>query len=349
MRLLLILCPFIFLLLNITDLKAQVISVAPEPNYYKPVKHEILSSSQYENYRFRDPFKLATVNSMGNQFVIDEVNSVISFTIRQVGNTNSRQQNLYLLLNGIEVDRVSLQYGYYGTMKNMTERASIVVPNNSIWSRFQPTSGVLVPADAWKLGTKNWNNDIFISIYYSGTLKPEFGISLFANNPNRFSTMIDDIGDFVFAPVHKLLHLLGESTIYNSSFTNYRLHSPATESQFSFNVTANKYDDKQSWERAIQMEFGNRYKVADWNDLINFYQTGGNLTDLFETIGVKKGESVFVTRDGRSHFSNNRAYFASFHLHQKPHNYLAHQNLNRYEISLGSWHGKRRILVSLVE
>jgi len=327
------------------DINAQVLSPAEQPVYSVPLEHQILSSSQYQNYRFRDPFRVARVNSRGNQFVIDEVNRKISFRISEIGPTNSAIKNLFVIVKDLNVDLVTVQHGYHGQKQRVHDRTPVTLPGNSIWGRLQYTGGILVPVDAWNLGSRNWNDDIFVEIHYSGNLPSESGISLFVNNPKRFSSLTEELTEIMFSPLTTLLHFLGESSMYHLSFVNYEVQLPANDRNMNFAVTQYDYGYRQNWQHAINNELGNEYRVADWNDLIAYYESGGNLSTLFRSLGISERESVFVTRNGASHFSNNRAYFASFHRHNRPPNYLDHDGLNRNEISLGSWDGNRRILV----
>ena len=90
---------------------------------------------------------------------------------------------------------------------------------------------------------------------------------------------------------------------------------------------------------------GSEYRVADWNDLVNFFNRGGDLLELFDGLGLKHcGNSAFLKWHGDRKYSDTRYYYASRHEHNKPSNYLAHDNIDSYLISLGSWYGKKQIL-----
>ncbi|AQT70044.1 Serine/threonine-protein kinase PrkC [Anaerohalosphaera lusitana] len=112
-----------------------------------------------------------------------------------------------------------------------------------------------------------------------------------------------------------------------------------------FIVTEGLYDDQAEWDAIVCEQFGADYRVADWNDLKQFYADGGDLLALFDGLGLTEhGDCAFVTRGGVKQYSSDRYYYASRHEHSKPSYYMAHDNIDNYLVSLGSWYGSRRIL-----
>lgn len=112
-----------------------------------------------------------------------------------------------------------------------------------------------------------------------------------------------------------------------------------------FMVTSNTYKDSSDWDAAVREEFGPSYKVADWNDIKRFCRNGGDLPGLLDHLGLTKaGDSGFVRRNGKSKYSSNRWYYISRHNHSKPGYYLAHENIDDYLLSLGSWNTTLRIV-----
>ena len=113
-----------------------------------------------------------------------------------------------------------------------------------------------------------------------------------------------------------------------------------------FGITSDRYSEKSDWAQIVLDNFGDQYRVADWNDLKEYYNNGGDLLVLFDELGLTDyGNSASVTRNGVRNYSTDRYYFASRHEGNKPGNYLAHDNINNYQISLGSWWGERPIMV----
>ncbi|MBW6484395.1 MAG: hypothetical protein K0B10_15235 [Vicingaceae bacterium] len=114
----------------------------------------------------------------------------------------------------------------------------------------------------------------------------------------------------------------------------------------NFSITADVHEFNSNWDNIVLSEFGNDYRVADWNDLVSFYNSGGDLLGLFDALGLTEyNSSACVYRNGLQFYSSTRAYFASRHEHNRPPSYLAHENINNYLISLGSWYGARKIMV----
>ena len=65
-------------------------------------------------------------------------------------------------------------------------------------------------------------------------------------------------------------------------------------------------------------------------------------------IGLMSGEEAYVTVNGERFWTSDRQYFISRHEGNKPSSYMAHDNINNYYLSLGSWYGvKLKMLVKL--
>ena len=96
----------------------------------------------------------------------------------------------------------------------------------------------------------------------------------------------------------------------------------------------------------------NGYRLADWNDLIIYSNSGGNLETLWSNIGQV---NLMMTRNGDPTAADNiyyngirfhRFYFAtwSYRLGQTPHNgYLSHAHIR--QMHLGSWTPRGHVLL----
>jgi PKD repeat protein len=114
----------------------------------------------------------------------------------------------------------------------------------------------------------------------------------------------------------------------------------------NFGITSDVHEYNSNWDNIVSNEFGSAYRVADWTDLVSYYNSGGDLLELFDQLGLTEyGVSASVYRNGEQFYSGTRSYFASRHEHNKPSTYLAHENINNYLISLGSWNGSYKIIV----
>ena len=122
-----------------------------------------------------------------------------------------------------------------------------------------------------------------------------------------------------------------------------------------FLVTTEKYKlpgrNASVGYQACLEEYGNLYRIADWIDIKNAYikKDKSTLHKQFVTLGFKhednsKGKNLAVARNGNELFTGSRHYYISYHNHNRPGHYLAHDNINNFEVSLGSWHGDFHIL-----
>lgn len=116
----------------------------------------------------------------------------------------------------------------------------------------------------------------------------------------------------------------------------------------NYGVTELTFFDYSDWESIVNKVFGSEYRVADWNDLKAYYNNGGNLLELFDGLGLtEQGTSVLITRNGNHMWSSTRYYTATRHEHNKPDSYLAHDNIDNYLISLGSWYGMKLQILAI--
>ncbi len=104
-----------------------------------------------------------------------------------------------------------------------------------------------------------------------------------------------------------------------------------------FAVTQINHEYTTDWNQIVRDEFGQDYRVADWNDLKDFYKQGGDLLALFDNLGLTGyGTNVTIKYKGVKNYTADRGYYATRHEHNKPVGYLAHDNIDNYLISLGS-------------
>lgn len=107
-----------------------------------------------------------------------------------------------------------------------------------------------------------------------------------------------------------------------------------------FGITNEVYPDITDRDKIISETFGDEYRVADWNDLVKFHNTVDDITVLMDGLGLTEwGSSACVNWNGDSNWSYNtdRYFFCTRHKYNKSSNYLAHQNIDNYSVSLGSW------------
>ena len=122
----------------------------------------------------------------------------------------------------------------------------------------------------------------------------------------------------------------------------------ALASYGNFHVIAHELSESQSHDAECKTQLGSGFRLADWNDIVAYYDNGGSLTDF--TRGLKMavagrdllpGEITSwyrVSRDGKPIHSGRRHYFVERFDHNKPGHFLAHANLDNHYLSLGSWY-----------
>jgi len=121
------------------------------------------------------------------------------------------------------------------------------------------------------------------------------------------------------------------------SIKGKKVNSTTTLDLFEFKVTSTTYSETDDLEAMVKAEFGEDYKIADWNDLV-FYSTSNSIQDWADTVGMKNGDNYMVTYSGKHFYGSTRHYFIERHDHQVPNNWLVHDHIDNHFIDLGSWY-----------
>lgn len=125
------------------------------------------------------------------------------------------------------------------------------------------------------------------------------------------------------------------------------LPGPIAELQqngFVFRITEGQYEPG-AWESGVAEEFGDDWRVADWNEIKSAFGSTREDAVRFATfVDTYANGSASVKRNGRASYSSSRFYFVSAHFGSKPSYYLAHDNMQSYQVSLGSWTGTRQVV-----
>lgn len=118
-----------------------------------------------------------------------------------------------------------------------------------------------------------------------------------------------------------------------------------------FALTTSEYAVETDIDQIVYDLMGVGYRVAEWDDLVNFHAEGGDLTALLDELGVAWGDFAFVKRNGNRQHSSNRYYYVSRHNHNMPdtYTYLVHDNIDDHLVSLGSWNSDLKILAIKIE
>jgi murein DD-endopeptidase MepM/ murein hydrolase activator NlpD len=112
-----------------------------------------------------------------------------------------------------------------------------------------------------------------------------------------------------------------------------------------FKITSGKYNEKENLDQMIRKEFGDHYKLADWNEILTF---SGNIEDWADSLGFAEGEenALLISNDGYRIWLG-RQYFISRFNHNKPVHYLAHGSINDDLVCLGSWFGMNKHVLAV--
>ena len=123
--------------------------------------------------------------------------------------------------------------------------------------------------------------------------------------------------------------------------------SGALASYLGFNVIRHELDEFQDHGAECRSQLGGGFRLADWNDIVAYYDGGGSLTAF--TAGLKMsvtdrerqpGEIASgyrVSRNGQPLFAGYRHYYAARGDHNVPSH--SHANIDNYHLWLGSWFG----------
>lgn len=112
---------------------------------------------------------------------------------------------------------------------------------------------------------------------------------------------------------------------------------PSPESLFR--VTAGKYSETADLGDVIKNEFGDNYRLADWNDILAY---SDDIQSWAKSVGMEHGDSYLVSRNGERFWSGKRHYFITRHDHNCPGNWLVHDHIDDHFIDLGSWYDMKK-------
>ena len=119
-----------------------------------------------------------------------------------------------------------------------------------------------------------------------------------------------------------------------------------------FHVVAHNLDETQDLKAECKKQLGEGVRLADWNDILAYYEAGGSMADFIAELEIpleyaNSGDiepipntSYRISMNGELRWENgNRHYFFARHDHMKRAGFLAHDNIDNYLLSLGSWFG----------
>ena len=112
----------------------------------------------------------------------------------------------------------------------------------------------------------------------------------------------------------------------------------------SFHIIAHDLDETGDLKAACKEKLGAGVRLADWNDLIAYHKAGGSLTDLIANlkipIEVANSQQYRISMNGELTWNGDRHYLVARHDHTVRAGFLAHDDIDNYHLTLGSWFGK---------
>jgi hypothetical protein len=110
-----------------------------------------------------------------------------------------------------------------------------------------------------------------------------------------------------------------------------------------FKITSGKYNEREDLDQMIKIEFGDQYRLADWNEILTFSK---NIEQWSDSLEFLEGQDLFISNDGYRIWLGRQYYFARFN-HNKPRNFLAHDTIDDDFICLGSWLGVNKHVLAV--
>jgi hypothetical protein len=121
--------------------------------------------------------------------------------------------------------------------------------------------------------------------------------------------------------------------------TNTPEPSPTPTPTFPFALTDERFHETEDIGPVCALELDPRWRIADWNDILAYYQVGNSIEAFASTLALTEDNLYLVTYNGERWFNALRHYFIAFHNHNLPIGFLAHADIADHFIDLGSWHG----------
>ena len=97
---------------------------------------------------------------------------------------------------------------------------------------------------------------------------------------------------------------------------------------------------------------GKGVRLADWNDILAYIEDGGSAKEFIESLKIRleyvhpddmdpvPNTAYRISMNGELHWNGDRHYFFARHDHKLRGDFLAHDDIDDYHLSLGSWIGK---------
>ena len=120
----------------------------------------------------------------------------------------------------------------------------------------------------------------------------------------------------------------------------------------NFHVIAHDLDETEDLKVECKEQLGKGVRLADWNDILAYIEAGGSVNDFIEALKIQleyvhpddmdpvPNTAYRISMNGELHWNGDRHYFFARHDHKLRGDFLAHDDIDDYHLSLGSWFGK---------
>lgn len=119
-----------------------------------------------------------------------------------------------------------------------------------------------------------------------------------------------------------------------------------------FHVMTHDLDETGDLKTECKKQLGRGVRLADWNDIVAYQESGGSLDDFVEALKIPleyvnpedmdpiPNTSYRISMNGELHWRGDRHYFFARHDHKKRADFLPHGDIDNFHLTLGSWFGE---------
>jgi hypothetical protein len=124
-------------------------------------------------------------------------------------------------------------------------------------------------------------------------------------------------------------------TLIISACSDDNCNCPTSYNNYSnFKITSKSYSEKNDLDSAVLTDYGEEYRMADWQDLLKII----SIAEFSDEVGIKNGNHYYIKYNGERFYSDTRQYFISRYDGNLPSGYLAHDQIDNNFLCLGSWY-----------
>ena len=118
-----------------------------------------------------------------------------------------------------------------------------------------------------------------------------------------------------------------------------------------FHVISHNLEEKDDLRAACPEKLGIGVRLADWNDILAYQREGGSIEDFINELNIPleyinpedwdpiPNSSYRISMNGELYWRGNRHFFFARHDHTKRADFLPHDDIDDFHLTLGSWFG----------